>query len=147
MAQSHEFILKSGNWIGEGKILLNMVSEQLPFKMSWTIGERDKLGKIQCVQIVQIQGLSEQMKNEILFLNFSPKSFAIEMENSNVGRVVGTGVCDQKIVAWEFRENDLNFEGFESYHLQEDGSYVMHGEYITIDQLRTQIEGKIWRES
>jgi hypothetical protein len=48
------------------------------------------------------------------------------------------------MIAWEFRENDLNFEGFETYHLQEDGSYTMHAEYVTSDQFRTQIDGKLW---
>ena len=146
MSSSHLFILKPGMWTGEGKITLNMVAEELPFKMLWTISERDKSGKIKCTQEVQIQGLSEGMKNEMTFYDFSPKVFSIEMENANVGRIIGTGLYDQQLLAWEFRENDLNFEGYETYKLENDNSYVMHGEYITTDQLRTQIDGKIMLE-
>ena len=66
------------------------------------------------------------------------------MENSNIGRVIGSGVYDEKLIAWEFRSQELNFEGFESYYLQPDGSYLMHVEYVTSDQFRTQIEGRLW---
>ena len=66
------------------------------------------------------------------------------MENQNVGRIVGTGVYDDDMIAWEFRNNDMNFEGYETYHLQSDGSYQMKGEYITSDQFRTVIEARIY---
>ena len=36
------------------------------------------------------------------------------MENQNVGRIVGAGVYDEKQIAWEFRNNDMDFEGFET---------------------------------
>lgn len=146
MNQFHKFIITPGRWAGEGKISLNMVAEELPFTMSWVISEKDASGKIHCVQEVQIQGLSEGMRNELIFSDFSLKEFSVEMENSNVGKVLGTGLVNDKIIAWEFRENDLNFEGFETYKFEKDGSYFIHGEYITTDQLRTQIEGKIWKE-
>jgi len=140
----HKFLLSPGDWTGEGKLLLNMVGEDLNFLASWNIPSKDQAGKIQCVQEIQIHGLSESMRNEISFFDFAPNSFCVEMENPNVGRVLGTGTFDDKLIAWEFRENDLNFEGFETYILQEDGSYVMHGEYVSSDQFRTQIQGKIW---
>ena len=41
----------------------------------------------------------------------------------------------------------MHFEGFETYHLQSDGSYLMHGEYVTTDQFRTQIEARIYPSS
>ena len=69
------------------------------------------------------------------------------MENQNVGRIVGAGVFDDKMIAWEFRNNDMNFEGYETYVLQVDGSYQMKGEYVTSDQFRTQIEARIWLQS
>ena len=69
------------------------------------------------------------------------------MENQNVGRIAGTGVYDDKMIGWEFRNNGMNFEGFETYHLQSDGSYLMHGEYVTSDQFRTQIEARIYLKS
>jgi len=146
MSLDSNFITTPGRWIGEGKISLNMVAEELPFTMSWVISGKDASGKIHCTQEVQIQGLSEGMRNELIFYDFTSKKFSVEMENSNVGKVLGEGVVNDKIIAWEFRENDLNFEGFETYKFDKDGSYLIHGEYITTDQLRTQIEGKIWRE-
>jgi hypothetical protein len=66
------------------------------------------------------------------------------MENQNVGRIVGSGVYDDNLIGWEFRDNEMNFEGFETYHLQPDGSYHMKGEYVTSDQFHTQIQARIW---
>jgi hypothetical protein len=132
---NHSFILSPGLWTGEGKIALNMVEEELAFKTSWSL------------QNIQIQGLSEHMQNELTFSDFQPKTFVVEMENQNVGRIVGSGVYDDKMIGWEFRNPDISFEGFETYHLQADGSYLMKGEYITSDQFRTQIEARIVLQS
>jgi hypothetical protein len=87
------------------------------------------------------------MRNELLFFDFTPKGFSVEMDNVNIGKVLGTGIFDEKMIGWEFRDNDLNFEGYETYTLQVDGSYHVHAEYVTSDQFRTQIEGKIWKPS
>jgi len=140
----HAFIFSSSNWMGDGIITLNMVEEELPFSTKWEIVPKDNGGKIQSVQEIQIAGISESMRNELTFFDFSSKTFSVEMENLNIGKVIGVGVFDEKLLAWEFRQNDLNFEGFETYCLQEDGSYKMHAEYMTSDQFRTQISGKIW---
>src|SRR5690606_3975182 len=133
-----------GNWVGEGKILLNMVEEELIFNTNWSVQNRDFAGKVLCAQDIQIQGLSENMRNELTFYDFQTKTFSVDMENQNVGRIVGMGVFDEKMIAWEFRNNDVNFEGYETYSLQSDGSYLMHGEYVTSDQFRTQIAARIW---
>lgn len=121
-----------------------MVEEELIFNTQWTIQPPDFAGKIACAQDIQIQGLSEGMRNELNFYNFQNKTFSVDMENQNIGRIAGTGICDESVVGWEFRNNDLNFEGFETYTLQPDGSYLMKGEYVTSDQFRTQIEAHIW---
>lgn len=144
---NHMFIFSPGTWRGEGKILLNMVEEELLFNTNWAVQNRDFAGKVTCAQEVQIQGLSENMRNELTFYDFQPKTFSVDMENQNVGRIVGTGVYDDKMIGWEFRNNDMNFEGYETYHLQSDGSYLMRGEYVTSDQFRTQIEAHIWVHS
>ena len=143
----HPFIFSPGLWAGEGKIVLSMVDEELLFHTKWSIQNRDFAGKVACIQEVQISGLSENMRNELVFYDFRPKSFSVDMENSNVGRIVGTGVFDEKMIAWEFRNNDMQFEGYESYSLLPDGSYQMKGEYVTSDQFRTQIEARIWQSS
>jgi hypothetical protein len=143
---NHTFIFSPGLWVGEGKIVLNMVEEELFFGTKWFIQNTDFTGKVTCAQEIQIQGLPEQMRNELSFYGFQSKSFQVDMENQNVGRIVGSGIVDDKMIAWEFR-NNASFEGFETYTLQEDGSYVMKGEYITTDQFRTQIEARIWLQS
>ena len=142
--KKHDFIKEPHSWIGEGNITLNMVEEDLCFYTKWQVSEADSLGKIRAVQEIQIGGISENMKNELTFYDFMGTHFSVEMENLNIGKVVGKGVCNDKLIAWEFRENDLNFEGFESYYLQDDGSYLVHAEYVTSDQFRTQLEGRIW---
>jgi hypothetical protein len=141
---NHSFVLQPNVWTGEGIITLNMVEEELNFFTKWTVGEKDFAGKIASSQEIQIAGISENMRNELTFFGFSDGAFSVEMENMNIGRVVGLGVYDEKCLAWEFRDNDLNFEGFETYHIQPDGSYKMHAEYVTSDQFRTQIDGKIF---
>ncbi|MBX7066345.1 MAG: hypothetical protein K1X28_03860 [Parachlamydiales bacterium] len=144
---NHSFIFAPGTWYGEGKITLNMVEEELFFNTSWAVQNKDFAGKVSCAQEIQIQGLSENMRNDLAFYDIQGKTFSVDMENQNVGRIVGTGVFDEKMIAWEFRNNDMNFEGYETYHLQPDGSYHMKGEYVTSDQFRTQIEARLWLRS
>jgi hypothetical protein len=140
----HTFILNPGNWEGEGKILLNMVEEELPFNTIWNVQSGDFVGKVECAQSIQVQGLSDNMRNDLTFSDFQNNTFTVEMENQNVGRISGTGIYDDHVIGWEFRNNGMNFEGFETYYLQPDGSYLMKGEYVTSDQFRTQIEAHLW---
>lgn len=144
---NHTFIFSPGTWFGEGKILLNMVEEELVFNTNWAVQNRDFAGKVTCAQEILIHGLTENMRNELTFYDFQTKTFSVDMENQNVGRIVGTGVFDETMIAWEFRNNDMNFEGYETYLLQGDGSYMMKGEYVTSDQFRTLIEARIWPQS
>lgn len=141
---NHTFIFNPGAWAGEGKIVLSMVEEELLFNTQWAVQNKDFSGKVTCAQEIMIQGLSESMRNELTFYDFSHKNFLVDMENQNVGRIVGAGVYDEKTIAWEFRNNEMNFEGFETYTLQPDGTYLMKGEYVTSDQFRTQIEARIF---
>jgi len=141
---NHSFIFNPGSWAGEGKITLNMVEEELVFNGNWTVQNKDFAGKVSCAQDIAIHGLSESMRNELTFYDFTGKHFAVDMENQNIGKITGTGVVDDKMIAWEFRGSGADFEGYESYESQPDGSYLMHGEYVTADQLRTQIKAKIW---
>ena len=140
----HRFLFEPGRWEGKGVITLNMVEEELKFTTNWTILEADFAGKIPSVQEIQIHGISESMRNELDFYDFTSTNFIVDMDNANIGKVQGKGVYDEKMVAWEFRNNPLNFEGFEAYHLQQDGSYRMHAEYVTSDQFRTEINGTIF---
>lgn len=143
---NHTFIFSPGLWTGEGKIVLNMVEEELYFGTHWSVQDPDFSGKVACAQEIHIQGFPENMRNELSFYGFQGKHFSVDMENQNVGRIIGTGIVDENTISWEFRGN-ANFEGFETYHKQEDGSYTMRGEYITTDQFRTQIEARLWLQS
>ena len=124
-----------------------MVMEELFFNTNWGVQGHDFASKIVCTQDIQIHGLSENMKNELTFFDIGEDTFSVDMQNHNVGRIVGTGVYDEQRIAWEFRNNDMDFEGFETYTLQPDGSYHMHGEYVTTDQFRTKIEAKIRQQA
>ena len=146
-AFQHSFIFSPGTWSGEGKILLSMVEEDLLFNTGWSIQVRDFAGQVICQQMIQIQGLGDQMCNRMTFYDFDPKGFTVQMENPNVGQVIGRGVFDDKMIGWEFRDSQKSFEGFETYTLQSDGSYLMRGEYVTSDQFRTQIEARIILQS
>jgi hypothetical protein len=143
----HNFILTPTVWLGEGKIQLNMVEEELPFYTKWTVMPKDDGGHIECVQHIQVKGLSEMMHNQLVFSEFGSGNFSIELDNPSIGKVVGKGLITDQLIAWEYRVPEIGFEGFESYEKQPDGSYTMHAEYSTADQLRTVIKGKVWQES
>jgi hypothetical protein len=142
----HLFVFNPGQWLGEGKIVLNMVDEELGFFTRWNIGSKDSEGNIECMQEIQVKGLSDIMMNQFTFFNVTPTSFSVELENHAIGKVIGTGVINDKVIGWEFRMNEIGFEGFEFYEKQADNSYLMHAEYATSDQFRTMISGKIWQQ-
>ena len=143
---THAFILKPSLWLGEGKIQLNMVDEELGFYTRWKVSQKDDTGKIECIQEIQVKGLSDIMNNQFLFYDLTPGTFLIDLENPALGKVTGSGLITDKIIAWEFRVTDLGFEGFEFYEKQPDNSYLMRAEYATSDQFRTVIKGKVWEQ-
>ena len=142
----HPFIFTPSLWLGEGKITLNMLKEELPFSTRWEVAPTDSYGKITSVQNIHISGVSDSMKNEFSVYNFTPDKFAIELENQSLGRIIGKGKISPEVIAWEFRMRDLGFEGFEIYQLVEKDKYMMHAEYATNDDFRSVIHGKIWKE-
>lgn len=144
---SHKFIFEPGVWLGEGKVNLSISDEMLKFSTRWNVEDPKKPGSICTLQEVQIKGLEDVMKNKLTFSNFSEGEFCVHLENENIGKVKGFGIIKPKTIAWEFRSDDKEFEGFEVYELQEDGGYFMHAEYVTKDEFRTLIQGKIWKKS
>lgn len=142
---NHPFILTPSDWLGEGKIQLNMVDEELGFYTRWSVARKDQSGRIECTQEIQVKGLSEVMMNQFTFFDLSQSSFSLELENQALGKVVGTGIMSDKVIAWEFRIPEIGFEGFEFYEKQSDNSYLMRAEYATTDQFRTLIQGKVWQ--
>ena len=147
MEKQHPFIFLPNHWLGEGKIQLNMVDEELQFFTRWTISSPDREGRVVALQEIQVKGLSDVMQNNFVFYDITPTSFNVELENQALGKAEGKGRIDNKLIAWEFRLKDIGFEGFEFYEKQPDNSYLMRAEYATTDQFRTLIEGKVWQKA
>jgi hypothetical protein len=143
----HQFLLTPATWLGQGKIQLNMVAEELGFVTRWVIGKADSDGRIECVQEIQVKGLSEVMHNQFLIHNLTGGEFSIDLENQALGRITGKGLISEKLIAWEFRIKDIGFEGFEFYEKQDDKSYLMRAEYSTEDHFRTLIQGTLWQQT
>ncbi|MBY0530142.1 MAG: hypothetical protein K2P51_08155 [Rhabdochlamydiaceae bacterium] len=142
----HPFILTPGTWLGQGKIQLNMVSEELAFFTRWTIGTPDSDGRIECFQEIQVKGLADVMHNQFTISGINQGEFQIELENQALGKISGKGIINEKLIAWEFRVEEIGFEGFEFYEKQEDQTYTMRAEYATSDQFRTLIQGSVWKQ-
>lgn len=147
MDAHHPFIFKPNAWLGEGKIQLSMVEEELPFYTRWNVNQKDDGGKIECVQEIQVKGLSDVMQNQFLLYDLGPGTFVIELENPALGKVLGKGIISEQVIGWEFKSPEVGFEGFEFYEKQADGSYLMRAEYATSDQFRTVIKGRVWQKT
>ena len=57
MEKQHPFIFLPNHWLGEGKIQLNMVDEELQFFTRWTISSPDREGRVVALQEIQVKGL------------------------------------------------------------------------------------------
>ncbi len=145
MINQHPFFTP-GAWLGEGKIRLSMVEEELGFFTRWNISQ-DAEKNIEGVQEIQVKGLSDIMFNQFVFFDILHDKFKIKLENQALGKVEGTGILTDNLIAWEFRAPEMGFEGFEFYEKQPDNSYLMRAEYATTDQFRTIIQGKVWQQS
>ena len=145
MTEGHSFFFEPGKWVGKGKITLTLSNDELDYQTLWQV-RPERNGVIICTQDVQIEGGGEKVVNELHLSDVTGGKFLVQLENVMIGSVPGKGLIDDKVIAWEYRENNVGFEGFEVYERKEDGSYAMRGEYASDDQTRTKITGKIWRE-
>lgn len=141
------FIFGPGTWLGEGKVKLTVSDEELKYVTRWNIDKSKKNGLIGSIQEVQITGIPDVMHNQFSFYDFADEQFKVQLENPTIGKVIGTGIYRPKLLAWEFRNNGMEFEGFEMYELLADGSYFMHAEYVSNEEFRTSIQGKIWKKA
>lgn len=144
----HPFLFHRGKWVGEGKISFSASPEELKFYTRWTFPEDPSKGDdkaIYCTQHVEMMGDQEHIYNHFTFFHFKDDSFEVELENELIGRVQGVGVADEKKIAWEFRGHP-NFEGFEAYQAQKSGDYSFHAEYVSPDQFRSIIDGRLWKK-
>ncbi|MCH9611489.1 MAG: hypothetical protein S4CHLAM81_09250 [Chlamydiales bacterium] len=122
-------------------ISFSMAEDKMPFVMSWRVHPENEQGHL-FSQTVEVDDFQETMRNNFCVSEVKSDSFVIELENHLVGRVRGKGVISSDAVAWEFRENEQGFEGFEIYERQGDG-YKMRAEFSAGDGLRTFIFGTI----
>lgn len=142
---THEFIFQPGNWIGEGKITFSASPERLRFYTKWII-EPMESGLILCRQQVEMEGREENLHNNFEISHLQPLQFSIKLNSELMGALEGKGLIDSKTIAWEFR-GEQDFEGFEVYELQENGDYMLHAEYMSTEQFRTIVDGRIWKKS
>ena len=87
------------------------------------------------------------MHNEFFIYSLAGGEFAIDLENQALGKITGKGLINEKVIAWEFRIEDIGFEGFELYEKQDEKNYLMRAEYATNDQFRTLIQGRVWQQT
>lgn len=140
-----DFIFVPGIWLGEGKTTFSASPEFLKFYTKWEITRESPL-IMKAVQVVEMLGIEEHVVNQLTFTDIQPASFTVLLENIQIGRVSGTGLRNENLIAWEFRGHPT-FEGFEVYEKQENGDYFFHGEYGGADEFRTIVEGLIWHKT
>lgn len=141
----HRFIFQPGNWIGEGNVTFSSSPEELHFYTKWLV-KKSENNEIEFAQTVEMQGANEHVINRFSMADLHEGAFSITLENDLIGKVKGSGVIDEKTIAWEFR-GESGLEGFETFTLQENGEYLIHAEYASQDQFRSIINGKIWLQS
>lgn len=143
----HEFIFKPGTWVGEGKVTFSASPERVRFYTKWTI-EKEKNGEITCQQHVEMEGGDSNVYNTFIFsdIQLATGTFNVELTSEMLGSVQGKGLIDVKTIAWEFRDHP-EFQGFEVYELQDNGDFMLHAEYSSVDQIRTIIDGRIWKKA
>lgn len=141
MAPKHSFILKPGQWVGEGTVSFSASPEQLYFITKWEIDSKAH-EKISSQQEVRMEGGEEPLLNKFHIFDITDDTFKIILENNMVGQVSGTGIIDEKTIAWEFRGH-IGFQGYEIYEMEGEDLYKFHAEYSSPDQFRTIIEGHI----
>lgn len=141
---SHEFLLQPGVWIGEGKISFSKSPNTIKFYTKWQVNK--SAGQpLHAVQIVEMAGIPDQVINIFEITKIGPESFSITIENEHIGSMVGKGVIEPQLLAWEFRGQG-ELEGFEVYERQENGDYSFRAEYTSPDNYRTLVEGLIWQK-
>lgn len=142
---SHDFIFKPGLWIGEGKVTFSASPEVLRFYTKWTV-EKEKDQEIVCLQQVEMGQGESNLFNKFVFSHILSTSFQVELTSELLGTVQGKGIMDSKMIAWEFHGH-AEFEGVEVYQMQDNGDYLLHAEYSSVDQFRTIIDGRIWKKA
>ncbi len=108
-----------------------MADDELDFRVTWIVLAEDER-KIHFSQEVDLVSINEKMRNQFCVSSITPERFVIQLQNQLVKKVEGIGVITPETIAWEFHNRDQEFEGFEIYDLQEDGSYIMRAEFTLV---------------
>lgn len=145
MSEKKHFIFTPGQWIGQGKITFNVSPDHLHFYTKWTVYPQEK-GLISLQQEVETEGREGLLINNFSLTQFEAEKFSITLTNELLSNIVGKGIINDKTIAWEFRQSP-DFEGFEVYELLENGDYMLHAEFVSADNFRTIIDGRIWKKT
>lgn len=148
---SHQFIFSPGEWLGQGKVSFSASPEILKFYTKWIISPIVN-GQILCTQQVEKVGIDEPITNAYCISHIEESSFKIALENNVVGLVHGVGAISPTTIAWEFHDRvafngSEGFEGTEIYLLKPNGEYTLYAEYFIDKEIRTFIDGRIWRKA
>ena len=138
------FLFHDGFWEGSGQITVPLAVEPLPLVVNWTVTPLDG-ERFRAVQEVTVEG-QDPMRNSFTVKRISEGEFQVFLENEVIGTFSGTGVADEKKVAWEFAHKGA-LEGMEIYELVKQGEYSFHAEYLGGDGFSTTISGTIAEKS
>ncbi|MGR3973785.1 MAG: hypothetical protein QRY72_04380 [Candidatus Rhabdochlamydia sp.] len=145
MIKHHRFIFTPGLWIGEGTIKLSLVQEDLLFSTTWNSASLDAGGLIESIQQIRIHGVAEPVYNQVTIFDYAHHRFQVELQSMALGKLLGKGIVSETKIAWEFKSEEIGFEGIEIYEKQHDNRYQLYAEYATEEDLRTVIKGVIWQ--
>lgn len=134
------FLFKEGVWEGSGNITLPLSDEPLSLTIQWTITPVDE-GRFRAVQQVIVEG-HDPMVNTFTVGSHAEGEFQIFLENEAIGMFSGTGVSDEKQLAWEFAHKGA-LEGYEVYQRQGEKEYSFHAEYLGGEGFATVVSGSI----
>jgi hypothetical protein len=140
---SRHFIFEPGEWLGAGQVSFSVSPDVLYFRTKWTGVEQDAHLYV-LTQIVEIVG-GDRIVNYFSVTLHEGSTFNIVLKNELLGTFTGSGVLEDGLVAWEFRYPGV-FEGYEVYERSHETEYTMHAEYLSSDQSRTSIRGRIWKK-
>jgi len=141
----HGFIFAPGDWLGEGEVSFSASEERLKFHTLWQVFHNET-DPIELRHTVEIVGVPDKVVNKLEVDQLSDSGFRLFLTNDMVDRVEGKGLVEPDKIGWEFR-GEPGFEGIELYTLKEDGSYSVHAEYLSSEQFRTVIDGRIWKRT
>lgn len=142
--KSDHFLFQPGVWIGEGKISFSGTQDIVRFFTRWILTPSQD--SFNALQEVELHNLQQTTRNKFTFFDFKDNHFKVEMENADMGVVTGKGNFSPKTLAWELRSFPGS-EGFEVYERQENGEYFFHADYVSCENFRTHIEGKLWKKT